>query len=269
MRRNRRTTKRWGVESIGRHKYVLANWKMHQGQAAARHWVEVVTKGLKEASYVDPVVMPPFTALAVVADALHGTALGLGAQDVYPQPEGSVTGEIGTSLLTDLGVRYVLIGHSERRRLLGEDDVVVARKVAQALAVGMTPVVCVGEDATERGEGRTDGVIRRQTAGAVESVAASSLVRIMWAYEPVWAVGTDEPATPSQAAEAAATLRSVLRSRFGEEAQAANCHVLYGGSVDVGNIASFAHSPGLDGVLVGRSSLDPERFSRMVDAVGS
>lgn len=256
---------------MGRHKYVLANWKMHQGQAAARQWVDVVGSGLKdqETAHIEPVVMPPYTALAAVGDAIQGTHIRLGAQDVYPQPEGSVTGEIGTNLLTDLGVQYVLIGHSERRHLLGEDDAAVARKVAQVLAAGMTPVVCVGEDATERGEGRTDGAIRRQTGGAVEAVAAASLVRIIWAYEPVWAVGTDEPATPQQASEAAATLRSVLRSRFGEEAQAASCHVLYGGSVDVANIGSFAHSPGVDGVLVGRSSLDAGRFLRMLLAIGS
>ena len=254
---------------MGRQKYILANWKMHQGQEEARRWIATVLAGLGSASHVQAVVLPPFTALAAVSAALLRTPVALGAQDVYPLAEGNVTGEIGTSLLTDVGVEYVLIGHSERRQLLGENDALVARKVAQVLAADMTPVVCVGEDATERSEGRTDAVIRRQTAGAVESVQAASLPRIMWAYEPVWAVGTDEPAAAEQAADAAATLRSVLRSRFGEEAQAANCHVLYGGSVELGNIASFAHATGVDGVLVGRSSLHAERFLEMLEAVGS
>lgn len=254
---------------MGRQKYVLANWKMHQGQAEAARWVEAVLPAVSESDHLLTVVFPPFTALGVAKGALGQGRMALGAQDVYPLADGSVTGEIGTNLLADLGVKYVLIGHSERRLLLGEEDALVARKVAQVLAADMTPVVCVGEDAQEREQGRTDAVLRRQTAGAVEAVAAAALPKIIWAYEPVWAVGTNEPATPKQASEAASLLRAVLRSRFGEEAQAATCHVLYGGSVDRSNIGSFAQSPGVDGVLVGRSSLNAERFVGMLSAIGS
>lgn len=254
---------------MGRQKYVLANWKMHQGQAEARRWAARVRDQVGgQASHIHAVVLPPFTALAAVAEESRGSALLLGAQDAYPQAEGSVTGEIGTALLADLGVRYVLVGHSERRRIMGEDDATVARKVAHLLDVGMVPVVCVGEDAVERAEGRTDAVIRRQTAAAVESVTAAQLPQIMWAYEPVWAIGADEPATPQQATEAAATLRSVLRSRFGEQAQATNCRVLYGGSVDPENVARFGQAAGVDGVLVGRASLDPDGFVQMLRAIG-
>lgn len=247
-------------------RYVLANWKMHKGQTEAEAWARTVAQHLKPRPDVTVVVLPPFTALAAAARALGG-GVELGAQDTYPGTSGAVTGGVGTDQLRDLGVRYVLVGHSERRRLVGEDDSWVSRKVQAVLAAGMVPVVCVGEDAEERGEGRADGVVRRQVAQAVESVPAASLARIVWAYEPVWAIGSGNPATPDQAAEAASTLRSALRSRFGAEADNHPAPVLYGGSVDPDNVAQYAGAPGLDGALVGGASLDPDAFVRLVERV--
>ena len=250
----------------GRRRYVLANWKMHKGQAEAEAWARTVTQRLAPRPDVTVAVLPPFTALAATARALGG-GVELGAQDTYPGTSGAVTGGVGTDQLRDLGVRFVLVGHSERRRLVGEDDTWVSRKVQALLAAEMVPVICVGEDAEERGERRTDGVVRRQVAQAVEGVPAAALARILWAYEPVWAIGSGHPATPEQAAEAASTLRSALRSRYGAEADNHPLPVLYGGSVDPDNVAQYAGAPGLDGALVGGASLDPEAFVRLVERV--
>ncbi len=247
-------------------RYVLANWKMHKGQAEAAAWARQVAGAVAPSPHRAAVVFPPFTALAAVAP-LCGDALSLGAQDVYPQPAGAVTGAVGTDQLRDLGVAYVLCGHSERRLLLGEDDAAVARKVQAVLDAGMTPVVCVGENAEEREHGRADAVVRRQVAGAIEGVGADRLSRIIWAYEPVWAIGSGHPATPAQASEAADILRHALRSRLGAGLDPAAVSVLYGGSVAAESVAEFARAPGVDGALVGGASLDAQTFLALVAAV--
>lgn len=253
---------------VGRERLVFANWKMHKGQAEAQAWCRRVAAALALRPGRVVAVFPPFTALAAArAGGAGGESLALGAQDVYPATAGAVTGEVGTDQLADLGVRFVLCGHSERRRLLGEDDALVARKVAAALAAGMTPVVCVGEDGPEREHGRTEAVLRRQVAGAVEGLGAEAVRRVVWAYEPVWAIGSGRPATPEQAAEAAATLRQSLRARYGAALDGHEAPVLYGGSVDPENAAAFARAPGVDGALVGGASLDPEAFVTLVERV--
>lgn len=249
-------------------RYLLANWKMHKGQDQAAAWGRAVAQALEPVPDLHVVAMPPFTALAALA-AVCGRALHLGAQDVYPAAAGAFTGAIGTDQLRDVGVEYVLCGHSERRRLMGEDDGLVARKVQAILDAGMTPVVCVGEDAEERENGHADHVVRRQVAQAVEGLAAGALGRIVWAYEPVWAIGSGHPATPEQASEAAAILRSALRSRFGAQTDGQPVAVLYGGSVDAGNVAAYAGADGLDGALVGGASLDAGAFVRLVRSVAS
>ena len=247
-------------------RYVLANWKMHKGQAEAAAWTREVAAALRPRPDREAVVLPSFTSLPVVAP-LCGDALVLGAQDVYPQPSGAVTGGIGTAQLTDLGVRYVLCGHSERRLLMGEDDALVAKKVQAVLEGGMVPVVCVGENAEEREHGRADAVVRRQVSGAVEGVQPDRLASIIWAYEPVWAIGSGKPALPEQATEAASILRHALRSRLGAGLDPATVAVLYGGSVSPDNVAAFARAPGVDGALVGGASLDSAAFLRLVEAV--
>jgi triosephosphate isomerase len=247
-------------------RYVLANWKMHKGQADAEAWARAVAATLAPSDRRVAVVLPPFTALAAVRSYV-GDALALGAQDVYPQPSGAVTGGVGTDQLRDLGVRFVLCGHSERRRLLGEDDGQVARKVQAVLDAGMTPVVCVGEDQEERENGHADHVVRRQVSGAIEGVAAERLAEVVWAYEPVWAIGSGRPATPEQASEAAAILRHALRSRLGADLEPASVAVLYGGSVAPENVAAYARAPGVDGALVGGASLDASAFVELVRAV--
>lgn len=247
-------------------RYVLANWKMNKGQAEAQLWARRVAAGLGPRPGRVAAVLPSFTALAAVAP-LCGEALALGAQDVYPAASGAVTGAVGTDQLRDLGVRFVLCGHSERRLLLGEHDAQVAAKVQAVLEAGMTPVVCVGENAEERENGRADAVVRRQVAGALEGVATDLLATIVWAYEPIWAIGSGRPATPEQASEAADTLRHALRSRLGADLDPARVSVLYGGSVAPENVAAYASAPGVDGALVGGASLDAAVFLELVAAV--
>jgi triosephosphate isomerase len=239
---------------------------MHKGQAESEAWARAVAAELEPSAARVVIVMPPFTALAAVARHL-GAGLHLGAQDVYPQASGSVTGAIGTDQLRDLGVTHVLVGHSERRLLLGEDDAQVARKVQAVLEAGMTPVVCVGENVEERENGHADHVVRRQVSGAVEGVQAEGFARIVWAYEPVWAIGSGKPATPEQASEAADILRHALRSRLGADLDPASVAVLYGGSVAPANVAAYARAPGVDGALVGGASLDARAFVDLVRAV--
>jgi triosephosphate isomerase (TIM) len=247
-------------------RYVLANWKMHKGQAEAEAWTRRVAAALGPKPGRVAAVMPTFTALGAVA-ALCGEGLALGAQDVYPAASGAVTGEVGTDQLRDLGVRYVLCGHSERRHLLGEDDNLVAAKVQAVLDAGMTPVVCVGENADEREHGRADAVVRRQVSGALEGVTTERLPAIVWAYEPVWAIGSGHPAMPEQASEAADILRHALRSRLGADLDPRAVSVLYGGSVAPENVAEYANAPGVDGALVGGASLDAGAFLELVAAV--
>ncbi|MBX6377113.1 MAG: triose-phosphate isomerase [Clostridia bacterium] len=199
-------------------------------------------------------VFPPFTALRDVAEVLAGRSVTMGAQDVAWEQEGAFTGEVSPPMLRDVGCTYAIVGHSERRRWCGEDDEVVARKAAACLAGGLTPVICVGEDERQRARGETAAVLRRQ----VGAVAAAGAARdAIFAYEPVWAIGTGLAATAADAAAAAALVREVV---------GAGVPVLYGGSVSPENASAFAAESGITGVLVGGASLDPAAFADIVRA---
>ena len=218
-----------------------------------------------ETDAVEVVACPPFTALAVVAPLLAGSRIGLGAQDMFWEPQGAFTGEISPRMLVDAGCRYVLIGHSERRTHFGETDETVRRKLAAARQHGLTPIVCVGETLAQREAGQTFEVLTRQLEGALAETALKGVEPLILAYEPVWAIGTGRNATPEQAQEAQAFIRRWAAKRFGERA-AESLRIQYGGSVTAANAASLLQQPDVDGALVGGASLNAEAFSAIVKA---
>jgi len=234
----------------------VGNWKMHGTLAEARALAAAVRDGLKRPRGVEVVLCPPFTALAAVAEILGAGPLRLGAQNCHWEASGAHTGEVSPVMLADVGCRYVLVGHSERRREMGETDQQVNLKVQAALAHGLTPILCVGETADERRQGLTFTTVEGQLRAGL---AADAVARIVLAYEPVWAIGTGVNATPAQAAEVHGYLRGLL-SELGSKETAGSIRILYGGSVKADNADSLAAEPEIDGVLVGGASLNAQGF---------
>ncbi|MDR7521889.1 MAG: triose-phosphate isomerase [Armatimonadota bacterium] len=246
---------------------VVGNWKMHKTVREARDLAERLRQRLAGTSGVDVVVCPPFTALAEVGRVLAGSPIELGAQDVHWEPQGAFTGEISAPMLWDLGCTYVIVGHSERRRLLDEDDETVGRKVTAALAAELIPILCVGESSDEREAGRTERIVQTQARVGTLGVTPEQASQLVVAYEPVWAIGTGQPATGEEANRIAGLLRRWLRQWYGEAADAVR--ILYGGSVTPQTVAEFAGQPEIDGALVGGASLDAEAFAGIVAAVSA
>ena len=207
---------------------------------------------------VERVVCPPFVALPAVADALAGSPIVLGAQNVHPQPKGAFTGEVSGAMLQGV-CSHVIVGHSERRHSLGETDDFVNAKVLAVLGLGMTPVLCIGETLEERDAGEASAVVERQTAAGLAGVEPGDVTKVVLAYEPVWAIGTGRAATPETAQEMIGGIRAHL-VRLTDSATAAQVRLLYGGSVNAANAAELAALPGVDGALVGGASLDPDAF---------
>jgi triosephosphate isomerase len=216
---------------------------------------------------VEIVLAPPFTALAAVGAKLAGSAVALAAQNVSPEKQGAFTGEIAPGMLVELGCRYGIVGHSERRALFGEDDALVARKAAALLEHGIRPIVCVGETLAQREQGRTSAVVSGQLEGSLASVPPERADDVVVAYEPVWAIGTGKTATPELAQEVHALIRAQLRRRFG--AAGDRVRIQYGGSVKPDNAASLLGQADIDGALVGGASLEAESFARIVRPEGS
>jgi triosephosphate isomerase len=212
---------------------------------------------------IDLAVFPPSVYLDAVREAVAGSALAYGAQNMYHQPNGAFTGEISAAMLVDLGCRYVILGHSERRHILGETDEEIHQKVVAALAAGLTPILCVGELLAQREEGRTSVVIRNQVAGSLANLPAEQMARVVIAYEPVWAIGTGKVATPQQAEEVHTDLRKILADRY-NTAVAQGTRILYGGSVKANNAAELLAQPNVDGALVGGASLKADEFLGIV-----
>lgn len=212
---------------------------------------------------VEVVVCPPFVSLDAVYGALRGSQVRLGAQNVAEEESGAYTGEVSAAMLASVGCQYVIIGHSERRAYYGETDAVVARKLAQALRHSLIPIVCVGETLDERREAQT--VVERQLTAAYESCAVEEAVRTVVAYEPVWAIGTGETASPAQAQEMHAAIRAWLRRRYDADT-ARQLPLLYGGSMKPDNAPHLLAQPDLDGGLIGGASLDAEAFKAIVEA---
>jgi triosephosphate isomerase len=231
---------------------VAGNWKMHLTRSEAAGFCRALRAGLSDPP-AEVVLFPSFPLLAAVAEALAGSGVGLGGQDVHPEARGAHTGDVSAAQLADAGCRWVLCGHSERRRDHGETDGLVAAKVTAALEAGLVPVACVGETREERRSGRTFEVLARQLEPLPDDP------RLVLAYEPVWAIGTGETATPETAEDAHAFLRERLARRAGADAAEAT-RILYGGSVTPDNASGLASRAHVDGFLVGGASLDPARF---------
>ncbi len=240
---------------------LAANWKMHKTVGEALAFVQDFLPRVAELDGVDVVVAPPFTALERVGSALAGSQVALGAQNVNAEARGAFTGEIAPGMLADVGCRYAIVGHSERRALYGETDAGVAAKAAALLGHGIRPIVCVGETLEEREAERTFDVIGAQLEGSLAGLSPASPEELVIAYEPVWAIGTGRTATPETAQEVHGFIRQRLAERF---SGASSIRIQYGGSVKPENVYSLMAQPDIDGALVGGASLDPEAFARIV-----
>ncbi len=244
---------------------VVANWKMHATLAEAHALAQTVREGCQGLEGVRVVLCPPFTALATVARVLARSGVEVGAQDAHWEAKGAFTGAISPAQVADAGARVVILGHSERREYFGDTDEVVHRKVRAALAHGLTPLVCVGETAAERAAGTTAAVVGRQLRGALAGLTPAEIGVCWVAYEPVWAIGTGQTATPAQAVEVHARLRMRLRE-LADEGVAEACPILYGGSVKPENMSALMAEAELDGGLVGGASLKAADFIAIVRA---
>lgn len=239
--------------------FIAGNWKMYTSSATAETLAAAVVKGVGSAPPVEVAVCPPFPYLPGVARALAGSAVALGAQNCYPEKEGAFTGEVSPQMLLDVGCRYVILGHSERRHKLGEGDGFINRKVHAALAARLKVILCIGETLEEREANRTEAVLMDQMKGSLANINAALLASIVIAYEPVWAIGTGKNATPQQAQDAHAFVRRQVGALCGEAA-ASDLVIQYGGSVKPDNAASLLQQPDVDGALVGGASLQADQF---------
>jgi triosephosphate isomerase len=246
-----------------RQKFVAGNWKMYTTAAAARQLAAAVVQGLGSERRVAVAVCPPAPYLIPVGEVLRGSAVALGAQNCYTEKEGAFTGEVSPTMLVDVGCRYVILGHSERRHKLGESDAFINRKVHAALAAGLEVILCLGETLAERQAERTEAVLEAQLAGSLAGVDAAGLGHVVLAYEPVWAIGTGQNATPEQAQQAHAFLRRRIGERYGEKSAQAIL-IQYGGSVKPENAAALLHQPDVDGGLIGGASLKADQFLAIV-----
>jgi triosephosphate isomerase (TIM) len=242
--------------------YIAANWKMHKTVGEAADFVDALLPRIA-ATQSDVVICPPFLALSEVVERSRGSAVRVAAQNMHEEESGAYTGEVSAAMLGEMDVDAVVLGHSERREYFCETDEALARKVPAALAVGLEPILCVGESEEARDAGETEEVLERQLQADLAGLEAGQIENIVVAYEPIWAIGTGRTATPEQAQEACAFIRDVLRARG---AAADRVRILYGGSVKAANAAELLGLPDVDGALVGGASLDAEEFAAIVDA---
>ena len=243
---------------------IAGNWKMYKTPAETSAFLASLLPLVADCGHAEIVVCPPFVNLAAAVDATRGTAVEIGAQDVFWLKEGAYTGEVSAPMLAAAGCRWVIIGHSERRQYFGETDETVLKKTIAALDAGLKPIVCVGERLEEREAGSTEAVLAAQCGGGIASLEPEQFARIAIAYEPVWAIGTGKTATPEMAAAAHLFLRSQINACFGSDAASA-CRILYGGSVKPDNVKGLMAQPEIDGALVGGASLDPASFAALVN----
>ena len=250
-----------------RRKFIAGNWKMYMTGASAQQLATAVDQGIGSDARVTVAVCPPFPYLSRVATVLKGSNVGLGAQNLYPEKEGAFTGEVSPAMLVDVGCKYCIVGHSERRRKpeFEEDDTYINKKVHAGIAAGLTIILCVGESEQEREQNRTQEVLAAQLTGSLAGITGSMMDKLVLAYEPVWAIGTGKNATPEQAQEAHAFIRKKVGETCGAAA-AADLVIQYGGSVKPDNAASLLSQPDVDGALVGGASLKADQFLAIVRA---
>ncbi len=249
---------------MSRKPLIAGNWKMHITADEARQLARAIRDGVAGVDDVEVLLCPPFTSLAATAEELAGSAVKLGAQNVFYEDSGAFTGEVSPPMLVALGIEYVVAGHSERRRYFGETDEIVNKKVRAALRNGLTPILCVGEKLKEREAGNEwKDVVRHQVIAGLNDVAADAAADITLAYEPVWAIGTGRTATPKVAGGAHALIRETINEAFGAGV-AETVRILYGGSVKPDNAGELMAQPDVDGALVGGASLKAETFVPIV-----
>ena len=243
---------------------VAANWKMHKTIAETQEFLDTFLPRAAELDRTELVVCPPYPSLATAVSRCAGSKVWVAAQNMHEESRGAFTGEVAAPMLTELGVQGVILGHSERRGLFGETDEALARKVPAALEAGLTPILCVGETEAQRERSQTEAVLRRQLEADLAQTPDPRLADMVIAYEPVWAIGTGRNATPEQAEEAIAFIRSLVSDR--DEAAGDTVRVLYGGSVTPDNAAELLGREGFDGALVGGASLEPGDFAAIAAA---
>ncbi|MEI8376292.1 MAG: triose-phosphate isomerase [Planctomycetota bacterium] len=246
-----------------RRKFIAGNWKMNLDRKAAVALAEAVAREAEKFSGVDLAVCPPACYLEAVGQVLKGSKVALGAQNVYHQSNGAFTGELSTSMLCDLGVKYVILGHSERRHVLGETDAEINKKIHASLQSGLLPILCVGELLSEREAGQTLAVIQSQFDGSLVGISGEQLKKVVIAYEPVWAIGTGKVATPQQAEDVHLGLRKIIAERY-NDGIAQLIPIQYGGSVKPDNAKELLGQPNIDGALVGGASLKVDQFMGIV-----
>ncbi|MEZ6137508.1 MAG: triose-phosphate isomerase [Pirellulaceae bacterium] len=245
--------------------FIAGNWKMNLLRDSSIALIHGLLDALPQSDRVDVAVCPPAVYLHDVGAALRGSHIALGAQNMYHEPAGAFTGEVSADMLEDLGCRYVILGHSERRQFFGDTDATVNQKTLAALGNNLTPIVCVGETLEQRENGTTNSVIDEQVRGSLAGLTAEQGGRLVIAYEPVWAIGTGKTASPAQAEEVHAHIRSLLTELFGKTV-ADTIRIQYGGSVKPDNAAELMSQPNIDGALVGGAALKADSFAAIVTA---
>jgi triosephosphate isomerase len=243
---------------------IAGNWKMNTRGASAVELAKAVVAKVGDKPAVDVVLCPPSVYLSAVEDVVAGTPVGLGAQNLYAADDGAYTGEINAGMLTDVGCRYVILGHSERRAILGESDEMISKKLHAALAGNLVPIVCVGETLEDREAGNTEKVVETQIRGSLAGLDEVRAAGIVIAYEPVWAIGTGKTASPEQAEEVHAFLRKLLGEIFSTDV-AEQIVIQYGGSVKPGNAKELLGQPNIDGALVGGAALKADDFIGIIE----
>jgi triosephosphate isomerase len=253
-----------GAEEAGRTPLIAGNWKMHKTVGEAQQLIAALLPLIATVRGVDVAVCPPFTSLPEVVGAVKGSDVKVFAQNMHHERDGAFTGEVAAPMLSTLGVRGVILGHSERRQMFGETDRALALKVPAALDERLLPILCVGETEEEREAEETERTLRHQVQEDLARVETDRLGEVVIAYEPIWAIGTGKVATPEQAQEAIGFIRALVADRSSEQAE--RTRVLYGGSVNTENASGLLELPDVDGALVGGASLDAESFAAIVSA---
>jgi triosephosphate isomerase len=252
---------------VSRTPFIAGNWKMHKTVAEAEEYIQALLPRVSSIDGVDVAICVPFTDLQAMVDSTRGSRVEVFAQNMHEAEKGAFTGEVSASMLTEIDVHGVVLGHSERREYYNETDKALSHKLPAALGAGLKPILCVGETEDERERGDTERKLRHQVQEGLEHLSAEQIAQVTIAYEPIWAIGTGKVATPDQAQEAIAFVRALV----GDKAKAAAdvVRILYGGSVDADNAAELLALPDIDGALVGGGSLDAEGFSQIVAAAGA
>jgi triosephosphate isomerase len=242
---------------------VAANWKMNKTVGEALHFIELFMEGWGEVTGVEVIIAPPFTALLPVRHTIGQKKIGLAGQNLFWEEKGAYTGEVSPGMLKDVGCTHVIIGHSERRKYFGESDETVNRKTRAALREGLVPIMCIGESLEQRERGETLQIIEGQVKNGLQGLNKDELADIIIAYEPIWAIGTGMNATPQQAQEVHAHIRSLVSDMW-EDELASRARILYGGSVNPDNSHQLMREADIDGALVGGASLKPDAFREIV-----